>query len=113
MEPGCAGGGILNFNLGAGEFAASLTVYEGTQMNSLLPIAPVAARRYRLQAGHEYFFQLASAYTPAGNFKLDTQFISLTNDLFAGRDYVQGTNWSYWARLDRDPRARRTANKLA
>ena len=51
--------GILNITLAAGEFAAVLTAYEGTSLNSLVPVQPVSGYRYHVHMGHEYLIQLA------------------------------------------------------
>src|SRR5262249_1586204 len=75
---------ILNVGINAPEFSPTIRVYDGNAFSNMVPVNPVHDSFYRLQGGREYSVQMASGYVPGGSFSMDTQFYSLTNDMFSG-----------------------------
>jgi hypothetical protein len=88
--------GVLDLALSAPQFAAWLTVFDGAQFQSMTPVAPLNGSIFSVQSGREYSIQLATGYVPAGAFTLDTRFHNSTNDMFAGSEQIEGTNFTYY-----------------
>ena len=90
------GDGLLNVLLAAGQFQASLAVYEGTQFSALTPIHPVNGARYPVHTGRHYAIQVASGLVTSGSFSMDVRFHSASNDFFKGSEQLEGTNLTYY-----------------
>jgi hypothetical protein len=88
--------GVLTLALSAPQFAPWLTVYDGAQFASMIPITPLSGSIYSVQGGREYSIQMATGYVTGGGFTLDTRFQSSSNDMFAGSEHVEGTNFTYY-----------------
>jgi hypothetical protein len=86
---------LLNVTAAAGQFVSSLVLYEGNQLDSLVRNDPVIGSHYRLEGGREYAIQLAASNATSGTFALDARLHSLTNDMFAGSEHIEGTNLTY------------------
>ena len=90
------GSGIWNLTVSAGQFTPTTTLYDGNQIQSLTPVAPLNGSLYYLRSGHTYSIQMASGYVPGGSFSLDSRFYSQSNDTFATSDQLEGTNITYY-----------------
>jgi hypothetical protein len=88
--------GVMNLSPSTPQFSPTFVLYQGSQLQSLIPVAPLHDFFYRLQAGQEYALQMSSGSVPGGGFTLDTRFYSLRNDMFAGSEYIEGTNIVYY-----------------
>ena len=86
--------GLIRVTLTA-PYPMSQAVYEGADFGSLIPLNAAGGNRYRILAGHEYAIQIASGIVLSGGIRLDTLFRSTSNDMFAAREYRQGSNWTY------------------
>lgn len=93
--------GLLNILLAAGQFPASLGVYEGTRLDALTPLSAVNGARYPVQGGRHYGIQVASGPATSGTFGLDVRFHSASNDFFAGSERLEGTNLTYYGNFTR------------
>lgn len=87
--------GIMAISVQAGWFPPTLAVYEGSTLGSLTPISDLADAYYKLQAGHEYAFQVSGNYGTNGDFTFDSHYYYFTNDMFANSERLQGTNITY------------------
>jgi len=90
--------GLLTVKAQGATFVPSVGVFEGSVLTALTPVAAVAGLPacYRLQSGHSYRLQLGGSNQAAGVFTLDTRFQAASNDFFAGRMVVTGTNALIW-----------------
>ncbi len=77
------------------QFTPALTLYEGIDLASLVPVIPLNNYRYTVQAGHAYALQMAAACVSAAAFTLDTQFFPMTNDFFLSSTRLAGTNITF------------------
>jgi hypothetical protein len=58
--------GVLNLILSAPQFTPWLTVYDGTQFQTMTAVAPINGSIYSVRVGEEYSIQMATGYVPGG-----------------------------------------------
>ena len=92
--------GILSVGLSASDFSPWLTVYAGTNLASLTPVAEAASDIYRLQAGQFYAIQLAAPALPefTGSFTFGANFTPqelMNNDMFTNAEPLSGLSVAY------------------
>ncbi len=95
-----ASDGILSIGVNASGFSPWLTVYQGTNLASLITVAEPAGGIYRLQAGQSYAIQVATPALPllTGSFTLGASFTPqepMSNDLFTNAEPLTGVNVTY------------------
>jgi hypothetical protein len=87
--------GILKCVATSGHFAPTLTVYDGDDFSTMVPVTSTGNSLYTVHAGHSYSIQVASAAVPGGVFSLNAAFFPKRDDTFATCDQLTGTNVIY------------------
>lgn len=88
--------GLLKVAATASQFSPAVAMYEGDQLNSLIPVPAISGSplAFNLTGGHLYALQLSSRWAPVAGFALDTRFLPLANDAFTNSLQLEGATVS-------------------
>ncbi len=84
--------GSLTLWANAPRFTPVLTLYEGSNLASLVKVPATNNYRYRVQPGREYKLQMAAGSVTSGAFALNAGFSPLARDSFGNSVELEGTN---------------------